>query len=256
MALVNCPECGREKVSDTAESCPDCGYNIKAFFEDKAAKEQLLKWQREQEKAQQKKEEENLKNNEKKISILNIQRKKKIDEIKEMEMPKKPTFISNLFKNGVNGGGAITWIILLTLIISFLIGAFADSHLFLLIFVLLLLFGVPFWSYICWLDYKSELNRYNEIVSDFDHYKQEKIKAVENEYDRKINNIKLYGSENEPSRTYSYRPTVNTPKCPTCGSTNIKKIGTVNRAASVYAAGLASSKIGKQFECKNCGYKW
>lgn len=32
MALVKCPECGRENVSDTATSCPDCGYNIKAHY--------------------------------------------------------------------------------------------------------------------------------------------------------------------------------------------------------------------------------
>lgn len=34
MALVKCPECGREKVSDTAEACPDCGYGIKKYYED------------------------------------------------------------------------------------------------------------------------------------------------------------------------------------------------------------------------------
>lgn len=28
MALVNCPECGKE-VSDTAKSCPECGYRMK-----------------------------------------------------------------------------------------------------------------------------------------------------------------------------------------------------------------------------------
>lgn len=33
MALVECPECGRERVSDSAEACPDCGYGIKAHFE-------------------------------------------------------------------------------------------------------------------------------------------------------------------------------------------------------------------------------
>ena len=33
MALVRCPECGRERVSDSAEACSDCGYSIKAHFE-------------------------------------------------------------------------------------------------------------------------------------------------------------------------------------------------------------------------------
>lgn len=46
------------------------------------------------------------------------------------------------------------------------------------------------------------------------------------------------------------------PKCPTCGSTNIKDISTLNRAVSVGMFGLASSKIGKTKECKDCGYKW
>ena len=29
MALVNCPDCGKMNVSDTAEHCPECGYAIK-----------------------------------------------------------------------------------------------------------------------------------------------------------------------------------------------------------------------------------
>lgn len=33
MALVTCPECGRENVSDSAESCPSCGYGINTHFE-------------------------------------------------------------------------------------------------------------------------------------------------------------------------------------------------------------------------------
>ncbi len=32
MALIKCPECGREKVSDTAEACPDCGFGVRAHF--------------------------------------------------------------------------------------------------------------------------------------------------------------------------------------------------------------------------------
>ncbi|MGN1136013.1 MAG: hypothetical protein ACI4SF_07320 [Oscillospiraceae bacterium] len=51
-------------------------------------------------------------------------------------------------------------------------------------------------------------------------------------------------------------PSGNVPKCPTCGSTNVDKISTLNRAVSIGFLGLASDKIGKQFSCKDCGYKW
>lgn len=46
------------------------------------------------------------------------------------------------------------------------------------------------------------------------------------------------------------------PQCPMCGSLQTQRITTAKRAASVYAVGLASDKIGKQFECKVCKYKW
>lgn len=46
------------------------------------------------------------------------------------------------------------------------------------------------------------------------------------------------------------------PKCPTCQSTNISKIGTLNRMASVGLFGLASSKIGKTHKCNSCGSTW
>ena len=44
--------------------------------------------------------------------------------------------------------------------------------------------------------------------------------------------------------------------CPYCNSTNIRKIGTVNRAVSVGMLGLASSKIGKTHKCNDCGSTW
>ena len=47
-------------------------------------------------------------------------------------------------------------------------------------------------------------------------------------------------------------------RCPNCGSTNVKKISLTKRFFSTELFGLASSSIGKQFQCmeKNCGYKW
>lgn len=46
------------------------------------------------------------------------------------------------------------------------------------------------------------------------------------------------------------------PKCPTCGSTNIRKMGGVERGASIAAFGIFSKKINKTFKCSNCGYTW
>lgn len=43
------------------------------------------------------------------------------------------------------------------------------------------------------------------------------------------------------------------PKCIYCGSTNIRKIGLLNRAISTEVWGLGSKKIGKQFHCNHCG---
>lgn len=46
------------------------------------------------------------------------------------------------------------------------------------------------------------------------------------------------------------------PKCPTCGSTNLERIGTINRVVSFGLFGFGSGKIGKQFKCRNCKYMW
>lgn len=48
----------------------------------------------------------------------------------------------------------------------------------------------------------------------------------------------------------------NTPRCPTCGSTDIQKISEAKRWLSTGLFGLASSDIGKSMCCKKCGYKW
>lgn len=50
----------------------------------------------------------------------------------------------------------------------------------------------------------------------------------------------------------------NLPKCPMCGSTNIQKISTLNRATSIIGLGILSKKIGKQWQCNNpkCKHLW
>lgn len=47
------------------------------------------------------------------------------------------------------------------------------------------------------------------------------------------------------------------PECPICKSkVNVKKISNMDRSVSVAMVGLASSKIGKQYECTKCKHKW
>lgn len=48
----------------------------------------------------------------------------------------------------------------------------------------------------------------------------------------------------------------NIPKCPTCQSTNIKRVSGTSKAVSVAMFGLLSQKVKKQFHCNNCGYEW
>lgn len=48
----------------------------------------------------------------------------------------------------------------------------------------------------------------------------------------------------------------NVPKCPTCSSTNIKKVSGTSKVISVAMFGLLSQKVKKQFHCNNCGYEW
>ena len=48
----------------------------------------------------------------------------------------------------------------------------------------------------------------------------------------------------------------NAPKCPTCGSINIEKIGMGKKLFGGAMFGLFSSDVRKTMHCKSCGYKW
>ena len=74
-------------------------------------------------------------------------------------------------------------------------------------------------------------------------------KSVE-EYQRLVD-IRLANIKAENERLKA-EEALKHPKCPMCGSTNTQIISTLNRAVSVGMVGLASSKIGKQYECKKC----
>lgn len=88
-------------------------------------------------------------------------------------------------------------------------------------------------------------------MEDKDERKQLKKIYIQNELEKEKEKITkkevIYPSS---------QPEENIPKCPTCGSTNIKRISRTKRWLTTGLFGLASSDIGKTMVCKNCGYKF
>lgn len=46
------------------------------------------------------------------------------------------------------------------------------------------------------------------------------------------------------------------PKCPTCGSTDLRKVSVGTKAVSVGLFGIFSQKVKKTWHCNSCGYEW
>ena len=93
------------------------------------------------------------------------------------------------------------------------------------------------------------INEYIKTSPEFDQYlfdhRDEILAKQSAEFDAKMTHGKTILEEK--SRV---------PKCPTCQSTSIRKMGGIERGASIYAFGLFSKKINKTFKCQNCGYTW
>lgn len=84
-----------------------------------------------------------------------------------------------------------------------------------------------------WDIYNSREEEWNRIQNERHKYQQQKLAEEQARQDA-----------------------INHPKCPTCGSTNIRKIGTGERVASVIGFGILSRKINKTWKCNNCGHTW
>lgn len=94
----------------------------------------------------------------------------------------------------------------------------------------------------------GKVTDYNRQILDLmmDLHKKDLI-----EYQLKLNQFKLQQEQSDAIREQERESS--RPHCPTCGSTNIKKITGTERAASVIGLGLLSKKINKSFKCKSCG---
>lgn len=144
MALITCPECGKERISDCAELCPSCGYPIRKRFEE--IKEQEIKKR-------------------------NYQRK--LDSIKMPVKPQKP-------RMGVAGWIYIVVLIIISMFVFMIEVEMVIIPLFWggLIFVILYYVFVLEDYFKAIKQYKNDTQRATE---DFEKYKREELRRRENE---------------------------------------------------------------------------
>ena len=149
MAIIKCPECGRENVSDSAESCPSCGYGIKAHFNAIKAKE------------------ERRRNEEERKAILQQLHEKRLADIKQ---PEKPKF----------SRGFIVYIIVASILISALF-LFNYSKTYIkkpligdFLYLLAVFIGFPLIMYLP--SYIKRVKNYEFAKRDFEAYKRQFIK--------------------------------------------------------------------------------
>lgn len=142
MALVKCPECGRENVSDSAESCPDCGYGIKAHFLEIEQKKLL-----EQQKLEKERQYEESKR---------IQEEKEQIELATIKMPSKPNIGQSLLVFGI----VFVPFMLLGLLLPYRIGFW---------------FFLIFWLIVAVSSYNDNVKDYERAQQNFEKYQKEEL---------------------------------------------------------------------------------
>lgn len=97
-------------------------------------------------------------------------------------------------------------------------------------------------------DLKNVNKIYEENKNDKDYYDNLIKQYYESKYEsERIVRQVIYDDLKPKKKT---KPNI---KCPYCGSNNTKKITFSSRAVSTTITGMASSKIGKQWHCNDCG---
>ena len=107
---------------------------------------------------------------------------------------------------------------------------------------------------------KEDWLKYPMPAQDISGMDSDLVKKNQNEataYDTKIKaEIQEKLDEEKRKAEEEAAKPVYTPKCPTCGSPDLEKIGTASKVLDAAFWGFASGKVKKTFHCKNCGYEW
>lgn len=100
-----------------------------------------------------------------------------------------------------------------------------------------------------------------EILDKYSDYKkrieeQTGHKMTDSEFLLGIREARRDSSNHQANKCTKSIQESNVPRCPTCQSTDIKKISGLSKAGSVAMWGVFSRKVYKQWHCNNCGSEW
>lgn len=229
MALIQCPECNKE-ISDKARTCPNCGFPMD-YQEPRADVsmpiDHTISQQDHNPQLDEQLPQDNPEGEESSGTVDNGNyTNAEIDQLKS-ELEKCQKDIDKA--------------------LSFAIGLSALTILFFFIDGLAVFFAIPgLFAAWFWVNYsmlsKNEAGLKNSIT------------LAEKDYQTYLRAVGLQ-SEILKNRAKKQQD-IEHPSCPLCRSRNTQRISTASRVVSVSALGLASSKIGKQYECRDCKHKW
>ena len=146
-----------------------------------------------------------------------------------------------------------------------IVGAVILGAIFLIISILGLISGEPFLFIIVCIYITAIIiyvyTKKKDTKSSYDDIPTNKTKEqIIKEYVARSQYKEYKEKELEELKKYAIniqaREALNKPHCPTCNSTNIKKISGLSKAGSVAMFGIFSQKVKKQMHCNNCGYEW
>lgn len=222
MALIKCPECGRE-ISNRAESCPHCGFPIREELEKQKELEEKAKEEREKEEHRQvtlMKIEDAIKNP-RKIAEDEVWFCPVCGEVHPFYLPNEHTFCKKA-----------EWINT-HVPLQYALDAWGDSD------------GPE--------GYKEQIRKlfyYNnpQYSPYWDEKRREDDESFAYELKAGVRNdtFDCLVTHTEPTVT-----------CPVCGSTNVTKISGKDKALKMFFCGvLAAGEVAKTFKCESCGYKF
>ena len=284
MALIKCPECGRERVSNSAVACPDCGFAIREYFCNRKLEDNTDSTStRNNSKKENESKNNNTKVRERKI-LSERDKTKPVRCLKDgsiypansnkcpscgnTERTSVETQRDTLIENNQNNRNVssdrphFSKGYIIGIVVGVIVGLIGLPGLFeseasratsrahgsgdpafqgvILIIFGIVIIGITLGIYFRGLSrYNIQKNNpelYNKMIAEETRRGQERYRAQKQAEEIRLSKL---------------------PECPICTSkTNVRRISSIDRGVSVAMVGLASSKIGKQYECTRCKHKF